>query len=84
MSTLDIPESKLKIYVVPDIDTAKRLNFQGSPSILVNRKDIFTGQEPMDFSYTCRLYEFDGKRIGGYSAGVYQEAASAKGVGFSL
>jgi hypothetical protein len=64
MSTQGIPESQLKISVVPDIDSAKRLFFQGSPSILVNRKDIYTGKEPTGFSYACRLYEFDGKPIG--------------------
>ena len=63
MSTQGIPESQLKISVVPDIDTAKRLSFQGSPSILVNRKDIYTGNEPTEFSYGCRLYEIDGEWI---------------------
>jgi hypothetical protein len=65
MTTLGIPESQLKISVVPDIDTAKRLSFQGSPSILVNRKDIYTGKEPTDYCYGCRLYEFGGERTGG-------------------
>jgi hypothetical protein len=64
MRELEIPESQLKISVVPDLDTAKRLGFQGSPSILVNRKDIYTGEEPTGFSYACRLYEFDGKQTG--------------------
>ena len=64
MLEMSIPESQLKISVVPDIDTAKRLNFQGSPSILVNRKDTYTGEEPTGFSYACRLYEFDGEQTG--------------------
>jgi hypothetical protein len=64
MATQGIPESQFKISVVPDIDTAKRLNFQGSLSILVNRKDIYTGKESTGFSYACRLYEIDGKRTG--------------------
>jgi hypothetical protein len=61
MQELGIPEHHLKISVVPDIDTAKRLGFQGSPSILVDRKDIYTGDEPTRFNYACRLYEFNGK-----------------------
>jgi hypothetical protein len=64
MMELSIPEGQLKISVVPDIDTAKRLSFQGSPSILVNRRDICTWMEPTGFSYGCRLYEIDGKRTG--------------------
>ena len=54
----------LKITEVPDIESAQRLNFQGSPTILVNGKDIYTGTEPAGFSYTCRLYEFGGKQTG--------------------
>jgi hypothetical protein len=64
MRELGIPESQLKISVVPDMDSAKRLGFQGSPSILVNHKDIYTGEEPTGFSYACRLYEFDGEQTG--------------------
>jgi len=59
--------------VVPDIDTAKRLNFQGSPSILVNRKDIYTGKESTGFSYACRIYEFGGERTGVISKGFIRE-----------
>jgi len=64
MAELGFPDGLLKISVVPDLDTARRLNFQGSPSILVNRKDIYTGMEPEGFSYSCRLYEFDGEQTG--------------------
>ena len=73
MIELDISEAQLKISVVPDIDTAKRLNFQGSPSILVNRKDIYTSKEPTGFSYACRLYEFDGKQAGVIPLGFIKE-----------
>jgi hypothetical protein len=64
MHELGVPESQLKISVVPDIDSAKRMGFQGSPSILVNHKDIYTGAEPTGFSYACRLYDFDGQQTG--------------------
>lgn len=62
MREMGIPDHHLKISVVPDLDTAKWLGFQGSPSILADGKDIFTGEEPTGFSYACRLYEFLGKR----------------------
>jgi hypothetical protein len=64
MLDLGIPGGKLSISVVPDLDSAKRLNIQGSPSILVNRKDIYTREEPTGFGYACRLYEFDREKTG--------------------
>ena len=64
MQELGIPEHQLRISVVPDVDSAKRLSFQGSPTILVSRKDIYTGMEPTGFSYGCRIYEFDGELTG--------------------
>ena len=73
MSELGIPEAQLKISVVPDINSAKRLHFQGSPSILVNQKDIYTGTEPKDFGYGCRIYEFDGKKTGVIPIGFIKE-----------
>lgn len=73
MMELGIPESQLKISVVPDIDSAKRLSFQGSLSILVNRIDIYTGLEPTGFSYGCRLYEFDGQQTGIIPRGFIRE-----------
>ena len=61
---LGIAYHHLKISVVPDIDTTKRLNFQGSLSVLANGIDIYTGKEPIGFSYGCRIYEFDGQQTG--------------------
>jgi hypothetical protein len=40
------------------------MKFQGSPSILVDGVDIYTGVKPEGFSYSCRVYEFDGKQTG--------------------
>lgn len=68
-----IPDHHLRISVVPDIDTAKRLRFQGSPSILVNGTDIYVGEEPMRFSYACRIYEFDGEQTGLIPIGFIRE-----------
>jgi len=57
-------DDNLVITEVPDKESAQRLGFQDSPSILVNRKDIYIGQEPTGFSYACRIYEFYGKQNG--------------------
>jgi hypothetical protein len=64
MSKLNIPEDQLKVVEVPDLVIANRLTFQGSPSILIDRNDIYTGKQPEKFSYSCRLYEFDGLQSG--------------------
>jgi hypothetical protein len=79
ITELGISDEQLKISVVPDIDTAKRLCFQGSPSILVNRKDIYTGMEPTGFSYACRMYEFDGERIGVITKEYIRKRLAGKG-----
>jgi len=64
MAEQGISEINLKLTLVPGIESAKTLNFQGSPTILLNGKDIYTGEEPTDFSYACRIYQFDGQQTG--------------------
>lgn len=54
----------LEIIEVPDIDTSKKINFQGSPSILVNGLDIYTGIIPTESSYSCRIYNINGENSG--------------------
>ncbi|MDP1623870.1 MAG: hypothetical protein Q8M08_16205 [Bacteroidales bacterium] len=64
MAELGISETQLKMIEVPSIESAETLNFQGSPSILLNGKDIYSDEPPIDFSYTCRIYMFDGVQTG--------------------
>ena len=59
-----ISENHLKMTEVVNLESAKSLNFQGSPTILLNGKDIYTGEGPTDFSYACRIYQFDGEQTG--------------------
>lgn len=40
-----------------------RYTFPGSPTILVNGKDLFTGEEGVA-SYTCRIFDWEGKKYG--------------------
>ncbi|MGC9151888.1 MAG: DF family (seleno)protein [Microbacter sp.] len=61
---LGIDEQDIEIVEVPDADSSERLQFQGSPTILVDGVDIYTGLKPTDNSYTCRVYIFEGKRTG--------------------
>lgn len=55
-----INENQLKITEVPDLDSAERLNFQGSPTILVNERDIYTEKKPVSSNYSCRIYTING------------------------
>ncbi|MDC7224693.1 MAG: alkylmercury lyase [Spirochaetales bacterium] len=59
-----IPDSEIEKIEVPDEETAKRFNFQGSPTILMNGVDIYTGETPVGFRYCCRVYEFGESRTG--------------------
>ncbi len=59
-----IDESEIFLVEVPSPETAEKANFQGSPTILYNGVDIFTGSEPDGFSFNCRIYEIDGKKTG--------------------
>jgi hypothetical protein len=59
-----IDESDIVMVEVPSPDSAEKANFQGSPTILHNGVDIFTGSEPEGFSFNCRIYEIDGKKTG--------------------
>ncbi len=61
---LEIADSEIELVEVPDLSLAEELWFQGSPSILVNGRDIATGEEPSGFSYACRVYTFEGRQTG--------------------
>jgi hypothetical protein len=61
---LGIPESEVELVEVPHPSLAEKYRFQGSPTILVNGRDIVTGEEPVGFSYTCRVYLLDENRSG--------------------
>jgi hypothetical protein len=61
---LDIDDSEIRIVQVPDLESAEKLRFQGSPTILVDGIDIYTGSRPEGFSYSCRIYSFDGEQTG--------------------
>ena len=38
--------------------------FLGSPSVLVNGIDVYTGTAPDAFEFSCRTFEIDGERTG--------------------
>jgi len=64
MAEVGIGKNDLQITDVPDAEYAQKITFQGSPTILINGADIYTGVKPLAFSYSCRVYEFDGHHTG--------------------
>ncbi len=61
---LGIPESSIELVEVPDPAQAEERRFQGSPTVLVDGRDIATGEIPSGFNYACRVYSFEGKSTG--------------------
>lgn len=68
-----IQEEITKIEV-PDMDTALKCSFQGSPTILINGVDIYTKTAPKDVHYACRLYSIDGVSTGILSKSFIKKA----------
>lgn len=64
MNEMNISETELKLQEVPGPEEAEKLNFQGSPTILINGVDIYSMKIPTNFSYSCRFYLFNGKHTG--------------------
>jgi hypothetical protein len=64
MAEMGIVGDELQIINITGPEAAQKLNFQGSPTILINGIDIYTGLRPEGFSYSCRVYEFGGRQTG--------------------
>lgn len=59
-----INSPEIKVVKIESIDEAESKQFQGSPTILVNGRDIYTEEEPKGFSYACRMYVINGMQTG--------------------
>lgn len=57
-------KDELMIKEVPNIDAAKELNFQGSPTMLLDGVDIYTEKEPKGANYSCRVYVISYQQTG--------------------
>lgn len=53
-----IPKSLVQVIEIPDMETAITHNFQGSPSVVLDGEDIYTGSPSSGACYTCRMYDF--------------------------
>ena len=59
-----IEEKEIHVVEVPDAESAEKLNFQGSPTILYNGYDLYTKAVPQSYSFSCRFYTIEGKHTG--------------------
>ncbi len=59
-----ISKKELVITKIKDPEQSEKYHFQGSPTILINGRDICTGTIPKGSSYSCRTYVFDEIRTG--------------------
>lgn len=57
-------DAVLSVIEVKDPEQAAAVGFLGSPSILVGGRDLETAQPPVGSSFSCRIYEIDGRRTG--------------------
>ncbi|MCK5129066.1 MAG: hypothetical protein KAQ68_04395 [Clostridiales bacterium] len=60
----EVSNDDIKIVEVNDVEAAKELNFQGSPTILVDGIEIYTEKKPNSYAYSCRVYTIDGIQTG--------------------
>jgi len=73
LKTVHIEESAIVLREVPSPEQAEALHFQGSPTILIDGIDIYTGKKPDSYNYTCRIYTFSGKKTGVIPQGFIEE-----------
>jgi thioredoxin family protein len=61
---LGIPADQINVVQVDDPDEADRLGFAGSPSVLLDGVDIYTGEKPEVASFSCRVFTFGDEQTG--------------------
>ena len=64
VTELGIPRDQFQIVLVHEPEEAERLSFAGSPSVLVDGVDIYTGAPPAEASFSCRVFTFEGEQTG--------------------
>ena len=64
VAELGLPENEIEMVNVAGPEDAESSRFAGSPSILVDEVDIYTGKEPAQTSFSCRVFTFRGEQTG--------------------
>ncbi|MBJ2356260.1 alkylmercury lyase [Sphaerochaeta sp. S2] len=70
----DLFENEIEEIEVPDLESAEKTHFQGSPTILYNGIDIYSKKKPEGSHYTCRVYSINGERTGVLSKDYIKKA----------
>ena len=69
--------AELGLDIVPEVIDVDPSTFDrpflGSPSVLVNGVDVYTGSVPDAFEFSCRTFEIDGERTGFIPASLIRE-----------
>jgi hypothetical protein len=68
-----IPSDEIEKIEVPDMETAESVSFQGSPTILIDGIDMYTGMKPEGCQFSCRVFQFGDHRTGILSADFIRE-----------
>ena len=76
----DIIDCDLEIVEVPSPELAEELNFQGSPTVLLDNIDIYTEEIPNSFNYSCRIFNIDGQQTGVLSTDYLRNKLAKLGV----
>ena len=71
---------ELQMVEVPNPDMARELNFQGSPTVLINGVDIYTEEIPTSYNYSCRIFTINGVQTGVLSEEYLHDKLSKLGV----
>lgn len=64
MAMTNIPKDQLKITLIENEEMARNVHFQGSPTILINGFDLYTGLRPDTSNFSCRLYRINNINTG--------------------
>lgn len=64
LQQLGLDPHMVKDVRIENQEQAETWRFPGSPTILIDGKDLATGEAPTSVGFTCRVYHIDGKPTG--------------------
>jgi hypothetical protein len=74
-------EAEIKLVAINSDEEAQRLRFPGSPTVRVDRRDLFPVPEREDWRLGCRVYATPEGLSGSPSAEMLRVALKTKGAG---
>lgn len=64
LKNANLPENQVIMTLVENETMAQQLNFQGSPTILIDGMDIYTEKKPDSSNFSCRIYTLNNRKTG--------------------